>query len=152
MSHLPSIKMAPERVTQLKQMASNMGAVNLSEVLAKLVELAQSEGLIAHEIPGVKINALADGLAITFDEGETVAFSFAEAARLATEIRDFLAGAREAKAVISMNADKRLNFFLKGRGQGIAISIPANAEAKVFDRGLAAEFARLIDMVMPKGA
>lgn len=152
MSNHPTIKLPHERLTQLKQMAANMGAVNMSEVLAKLIEFAQSEGLIAHEIPGVKINALADGLAIRFDDGETVGFSHAEAAQLASEIRAFLSGEPNAKTVISINADKQMNFGLKGKGQGIAISIPAKSEAKVFDRGLAAEFARLIDMALSKAA
>ncbi|KGB82005.1 hypothetical protein JT55_10040 [Rhodovulum sp. NI22] len=133
-------------------MAANMGAVNMSEVLAKLVEFAQNEGLIAHEIPGVQINALADGLAIKFDDGETVGFSFEDAARLASEIRGFLSGEPSAKTVISINADKQINFGLKGRGQGIAISIPAKSPAKVFDRGLADEFARLIEMALPNAA
>lgn len=152
MSHLPSVKMAPERVTQLKQMAANMGATNMSEVLAKLIEFAQTEGLLAHEIPGVGINTLADGLAIKFDDRETVGFSFDDAARLASEIREFLAGGRGEKLVLGMSADKQLNFGLKGRGQGIAISIPANAPAKVFDRGLASEFARLIERALPQVA
>lgn len=152
MSNLPSVKMAPERVIQLKQMASAMGGVNMSEVLAKLVEFAQNEGLIAHEIPGVKINALSDGLAIKFDDGETIGFSFAEAARLATEIQEFLAGDRSNSAVISMNSERKLNFFLRGRGQGIAISIPADADAKIFDRGLASEFSRLIQMTLPSSS
>ncbi|WP_424976807.1 hypothetical protein [Leisingera sp. S232] len=150
MSNHPTLKVPQERITQLKQMAANMGAVNMSEVLAKLVEFAQNEGLIAHEIPGVKINALPDGLAVKFDDGETVGFSFEDAARLATEIRGFLDGERDEKTVISMNSDKQMNFGLKGKGQGIAISIPANSEAKVFDRGLTAEFARLIDMAIPQ--
>lgn len=152
MSNHPTIKLPHERLTQLKQMAANMGAVNMSEVLAKLIEFAQNEGLVAHEIPGVKINALADGLAIKFDDGETVGFSHAEAAQLASEIRAFLSGEANARTLISINADKQMNFGLKGRGQGIAISIPANSEAKVFDRGLASEFARLIDMALPKAA
>ncbi|MDE4173673.1 hypothetical protein PXK01_05875 [Phaeobacter sp. PT47_59] len=152
MSNHPTLKVPQERITQLKQMAANMGAVNMSEVLAKLIEFAQSEGLIAHEIPGVKINALADGLAIRFDDGETIGFSHSEAAQLASEIRDFLSGERSAKTVISINAEKQMNFGLKGRGQGIAISIPADAPAKMFDRGLADEFARLIEMALPDAA
>lgn len=152
MSNHPTLKVPQERITQLKQMAANMGAVNMSEVLAKLIEFAQNEGLVAHEIPGVKINALADGVAIKFDDGETVGFSFEEAARLASEIRDFLKGERAAKTVISINTGKQMNFALKGRGQGIAISIPANSPAKVFDRGLADEFTRLIEMALPKAA
>lgn len=150
MSNHPTLKVPQERITQLKQMAANMGAVNMSEVLAKLIEFAQNEGLVAHEIPGVTINALADGLAIKFDDGEYVKFSFEEAALLASEIRAFLSG--EPKTVISINADKQMNFGLKGKGQGIAISIPAKSAAKVFDRGLASEFARLIDMALPKAA
>ncbi|MFC2967711.1 hypothetical protein [Acidimangrovimonas pyrenivorans] len=151
MSNHPTLKVPQERITQLKQMAANMGAQNMSEVLAKLIAFAQNEGLIAHEIPGVKINALADGLAIKFDDGETVGFSSEDAARLASEIRAFLAGERTAKQVISMNADKRANFALKGKGQGIAVSIPAFSKTpKVFDRGLADEFARLIERALPE--
>lgn len=152
MSNHPTLKVPQERITQLKQMAANMGAVNMSEVLAKLIEFAQSEGLVAHEIPGVKINALSDGVAIKFDDSETVGFSFEEAARLASEIRDFLTGERSPNTLISIGADKQMKFGLKGKGQGIAISIPAKSEAKVFDRGLASEFARLIDMALPKAA
>jgi len=133
-----TMKVPSERHAQLKQMAANMGRVNVSEVLAKLIELAQNEGLIDHGIPGVKINALSDGIAIKFDEGETRGFSHEEAGRLASEIRDYLSGERSAKT------DSE-NFSLKGKGQGLAISIPANGTPKVFDRGLAAEFARLID-------
>ena len=150
MSNHPTIKLSHERLTQLKEMAANIGAVNMSEVLAKLIEFAQNEGLVAHEIPGVKINVLADGLVIKFDDGEYVKFSISEAAIFASEIRTFLSG--EPKTVISINADKQMNFGLKGRGQGIAISIPAKSPAKVLDRGLASEFARLIDMALPKVA
>lgn len=152
MSNLPSVKMAPERVTQLKQMAANMGAVNMSEVLAKLIAFAQNEGLVEHAIPGVKINALADGIAIKFDDGETVGFASDDAQRLASEIRDFLNGERGPKTVISTNASQQMDFCLKGRGQGIAISVPANAPAKVFDRGLASEFARLIEKALSGAA
>lgn len=146
----PAVQLAPERHAQLKEMAANMGGVTLSEVLAKLIEFAQNDGLIAHEIPGVKISALSDGLAIKFDNGETVGFSFDDAARLASEIRGFLSGDRDEKLVLSMNAKQQINFGIKGRGQGVAISIPAMAPAKVFDRGLAAEFARLIERALPE--
>lgn len=149
MSNHPTLKLPHERLSQLKQMAANMGAVNMSEVLAKLIEFAQNEGLIAHEIPGVKINALSDGLAIRFDEGETVGFSHAEARQFANEIRGFLAGEPSVRTVISINADKKMNFALKGKGQGIAISIPATGAPKVLDRGLATELARLIEKELP---
>ncbi|MDO6521288.1 hypothetical protein Q4578_06800 [Shimia thalassica] len=153
MSNHPTIKVPHERLTQLKQMAANMGAVNMSEVFAKLIAYAQSEGLIAHEIPGVKINALSDGLAIKFDDGETVGFSFEEAARLTSEIRAYLAGEREKQKVISLNNDRAANFALAGKGQGLSVAIPAFGEKpKVFDRGLADEFARLVDMALPKAA
>ena len=146
----PAIQLAPERHIQLKEMAANMGGVNLSEVLAKLIEFAQNEGLITHEIPGVKINALSDGVTIKFDDAAPTPFSFADASRLATEIRDFLSGDRDEKLVLGMNENQEMSFGLKGRGQGIAISIPATSPAKVFDRGLAAEFARLIEMALPQ--
>ncbi|KAA8606026.1 hypothetical protein AL036_16400 [Salipiger aestuarii] len=126
-------------------MAANMGGVNMSEVLAKLVEFAQSEGLIAHEIPGVKINKLSNGLVIKFDEEKSTSFDFDQAESLVNEIRAFLAGDRTSG---TLTADATL----KGKGQGIAIAIPATAPAKVFDRGLAAEFARLIEMHLPEAA
>ncbi len=148
MSNHPTLKVPQERITQLKQMAANMGAVNMSEVMAKLIEFAQSEGLIAHEIPGVKINAFSNGLAIKFDDGETVGFTFDEAARFASEIKDFLAGERSNQHVMSINAQKKMNFALKGRGQGIAVSVPADAAPKLLDRGLATELARLIEMAI----
>ena len=139
MSNHPTLKVPPERLAQLREMAANMGGVNVSEVLAKLIEFAQREGLIDHAIPGVRINALSDGVAIKFDEGETVGFSYEEAGQLAFEIRKYLSGERSAKT-------DNENFSIKGKGQGVAVSIPANSETpKVFDRGLAAEFARLID-------
>jgi|GEM_PF-6170730 len=142
----PAIQLAPERHAQLKQMAANMGGVNISEALAKLIELAQNEGLISHEIQGVKISALSDGLAIKFDEGETVGFSYEEAAWLAAGIHAFLAGERNKKFASR-------NYAVKGRGQGIAISIPAESEgSKVFDRGLADEFARLLERAAPATA
>ncbi|KRS11033.1 hypothetical protein XM53_18310 [Roseovarius atlanticus] len=145
MSNHPTLKVPQERITQLKQMAANMGAVNMSEVLAKLIELAQSQGLINHEIPGVHINELQDGLVIRFDDGELTGFSFDEAGSLASEIRSFLSGERDGKAKEGTSATHG-KFSLKGKGQGIAVSIPADGEAKVFDRGLASEFARLIEM------
>lgn len=148
MSNHPTLKVPQERIIQLKQMAANMGAVNMSEVMAKLVEFAQSEGLISHEIPGVKINALTNGLTIKFGDGETVGFSFDEAARFASEINGFLAGKRCNQYVISINDPKKMNFALKGRGQGIAVSVPADATPKLFDRGLATELARLIEMAI----
>ncbi len=134
-----TMKLPAERHAQLKQMAANMGDVNVSEVLAKLIEFAQGKGLIDHDIPGVRINSLSGWLAIKFEDGKTVNFSFEEAARLASAIRDYLTGERGAKA-------ESENFSLKGKGQGIAISIPANSQTpKVFDRGLAAEFARMVE-------
>lgn len=140
------MKVPAERHAQLKQMAANMGGVNVSEVLAKLIEFAQGKGLIDQDIPGVRINSLSGGLAIKFQDGETVKFSFEEAARLASAIRDYLSGERSAKV------DGEC-FSLKGKGQGIAISIPGNGEAqKVFDRGLATDFARLIENAAPATA
>lgn len=134
-----TMKLPAERHAQLKQMAANMGGVNVSEVLAKLIEFAQGKGLIDHDIPGVTITSLPDCLAIEFEEGDIFSFSFEEAGRLAFAIRAYLSGERGAKA-------EEENFSLKGKGQGIAISIPANRQPpKVFDRGLAAEFARLIE-------
>lgn len=146
MSNHPSLKVPAERITQLKEMAANMGGVNISECLAKLIEFAQREGLIDHAIPGVQINALSDGIAIKFDKDETRAFSIEEAGHLASAIRAYLSGDRSAKV-------ESENFSLKGKGQGIAISIPANSQTpKVFDRGLSAEFARLIERAAPATA
>ena len=58
-----------------------------------------------------------------------------------------------AQKVISLNSSKAANFALAGKGQGLSVAIPAFSDTpKVFDRGLADEFARLIEMVLPKAA
>ncbi|WP_298494820.1 hypothetical protein [uncultured Maritimibacter sp.] len=141
----PAVQLAPERHLQLKRLAEALGGVNISEALGKLIELAMSEGLIEHEIPGIRINALHDGIAIAFENGATQGFSFEEAADLAASIRRTVGKEAAPLKEIDSQIEPNPKFAIKKTGHGLSISIPAASAPKSLDRSLGNEFARLIE-------
>lgn len=148
---LTTIRLPRDRVNQLRQVAQGMNDATLSEALGAIFKMAREQGLVAHGIPSVQINALDDGLAIKFDEGETVGFSFDEAQRIANEIRNCLAGKNEGQRLVHMCEAHAGSFWVHGRGNAVAIAMPVNSDPKMFTRDLAAELADLLEHEIAKG-
>lgn len=148
---LTQIKLPTDRVNQLREVARGMGEnTTLSAALGGIFKMYREQGMLSHGIPSVQINSLADGLAIKFDEGQTVGFSFTDAQRLATEIRNCLAGANEGQKIIHMLSDHAGSFMVHGHGNAIGVSLPMSVPPKMFSRDLALELADLVEYEISK--
>lgn len=150
MSNLPGVKLPRERLEQLRQLVQNVPNATISEAIGAVLKMAREQGRIDIGIPGVEFHALSDGIAIRIDSGEFAGFSFDEAERIANEIRKFVAGERENAGTIILCDTHESTFMVKGKGRGVAISIPANAAPKVLTHDLARELADVIEHEIAK--
>ncbi|OWU84469.1 hypothetical protein ATO6_12310 [Oceanicola sp. 22II-s10i] len=146
----PTIQLPRERLEQLRQLSLGMPDTTMSAVIGELLNLARREGLIGHDIPGVTINALSDGIAIRFEDGPTSGFSFEEAAGIAETIRKFVAGDRPKGGVMIFAASHKSVFHIVGKGQGIEVkTISGSREgSKILTRDLTMELAEVLDRVV----
>ncbi|WP_420010466.1 hypothetical protein [Tateyamaria sp.] len=81
-----AIRLPKDRADQLRQLAQNMDDSTISAAVGRLMQMAREQGLVEHGIPSVQINALSDGLAIRFDEGDTFGFTFSSVQELSDSI------------------------------------------------------------------
>ncbi|MDM8166995.1 MAG: hypothetical protein QUV18_13680 [Roseovarius sp.] len=145
----PTIQLPRERIEQLRQFGQATSTSTMSEIVGSLLKLARQQGLVEHGIPGinVKVNVLADGLAIRFPNSPTAGFSFDAASKIADTIREYLDGqhAGEKNAHLTDPDTHANSFAIWRRGNSIKIAIPMNAPEKNFTHDLAEEFADLLD-------
>lgn len=140
------IRVAGERKAQLEQFAASQG-VSMSAALGKLVKAIQDQGLIDHDIPGVRIDRLADGLAVAFDDHQPTGFSQDAALQLAAVVRSFVDGTERSKTVASVDND----YVVSRRGSAFTVLIPfVDGVTKTWGADLALEFADLLEATAHK--
>jgi hypothetical protein len=144
------IRLSGERKSQLQAVADALGAASLSAAIGQLIGYAQADGLIGHDLPGVKINRLSDGLAVAFDDAIPTVFSPEAAKQLASTIRSFVDGSEKSKCVISMEHD----FSVARRGVAFTVTIPfaKNGTTKVWAADVALDFAAMIEREAKRAA
>lgn len=140
-----AIRLPKDRADQLRQLAQNMDDSTISAALGRLMQMAREQGLVEHGIPSVQINALSDGLAIRFDEGDTFGFTLSSVQELSDNICQCLRGENNGMRLTHICEPHNSSFAVTGRGNAISISIPEDAKPKMFSRDLASEFADLLE-------
>ena len=116
----------------------------MSETLQQLFQAARDQGLIkGHDLPGVRVNALSDGLVIRFDDQEPADFTFDAALALADTVRQFANGTNDG--TLSANTDHEFAVRRKGRGLIITLNTVEGASEKAWNADIATEFADLIE-------
>ncbi len=140
-----SFRLPKERVIQLDALSEALGTPGFSATIGALLASAREQGHIGHDIPGVAINRLSDGIVVRFDEDAPFAMSLEGAAKLAGAIRDIMSGA-ETGAIINPNHA----FTAKRRGSGFRIVLHSNSEdsEKTWSPDIALEFAELLEMAV----
>lgn len=147
MNSLITLKLPRDRVEQLRQFSRGMNNATISATLGAVFEAARAQGLIPYGIPSVTIDSGVGGVTIHFEGQRGAKFSSAEARWLADAVRNYLSGEQAgAKNTCSERSSTSSNHFsVQGRGNAVAIAIPADADPKMFTRDLALEFADLIE-------
>tara|TARA_R100000935_G_C2841561_1_gene171396 strand:- start:2434 stop:2907 length:474 start_codon:yes stop_codon:yes gene_type:complete len=139
-----NVAMPTERAFQLRELADALGGATMSETLQKLFQAARDQGLIkGHSIPGVRINALSDGVVIQFDDQERAGFTFDAALALADTVRQFANGTNTTPLFVDM--DHEFAVRRKGRGLIVTLNTLEGASEKAWNADIAAEFADLIE-------
>lgn len=139
-----SIALPTERADQLRQLSNALGGASMSETLQQLFQLARDQGLMTgHDIPGVRLNVVSDGVVIQFDDSAPAGFSFASARSLVDTIRQFIAGSNDVPHFISLDHDYSVR--RKGRGIIVELNFSNNASEKAWNTDLASDFADLIE-------
>lgn len=141
----PSIQVSPERHTQIKAIAAALGNASMSETIGHLVRLASDQGLIASELPGIRVNRLSDGIAIAFDGNGPTGFSFDGAAVLANGMNEIIEGNASVGTLIDLDHD----FKLEKKGRGFKVTIPHNGEiTKSFSYDVGRDFVAMISAAL----
>lgn len=138
----PTVQLSTERALKLKDLAGALGLTSMSAVVGELLKLAAEQGLVSHDLPGIELRRLSDGISIRFDDSERIGFSFAAARSMADTLRGYVEGS--AHAAEPVHRDE--GFLVSRRGNGIAVQLkgPAGPQ-KIFSRDVAKDFASLIE-------
>jgi len=139
-----NIMLPQERFFQLQELADALGGKTMSETLQALFQAARDQGLIkGHDLPGVRLNVVSDGIVIRFDDQEPVGFKFDAALALADAVRQFAAGTNTTSHQI--DGDHFFSVRRKGRGVIVELATAQNGPSKAWNPDIAAEFADLIE-------
>lgn len=150
MNSLITLKLPRDRVEQLRQFSRDMNNATMSATLGAVFKAARAQGVIPYGIPSVTVDPKAEGLAIHFEGRRGATFSFAEARLLVDSVLGYLSGEQvdEKNMRTEGSSTSSGNFSIRGRGNAVAISIPAEADPKMFTHDLALEFAELIERTL----
>lgn len=139
-----NIMLPQERFFQLQELADALGGKTMSETLQALFQAARDQGLIkGHSIPGVRVNAISDGLVIRFDDLEPIGFTFDAGLALADAVRHFAAGTNTTSHQI--DGDHFFSVRRKGRGVIVELTTARDGPAKAWNPDIAGEFADLVE-------
>ena len=140
-----NVQVHRERYTQLRILNRAFGGGDdtpLASVIRNVFAYAAKQGLVVHEIPGVRINALSDGIAVGFDKAAPTGFSQDGGRALAETIRTYIAGTNTEKRIVNMNH----GFSVFRIGGAIAICIgDISKPVRTWPADLAEDFAALIE-------
>ena len=143
-----NLPLSRERFFQLRQLADDLGGKTMSETLAQLFAAARETGLMkGHNVPGVRVNRVSDGIVIQFDDGPRASFDSAGAHALTNMVRQFVDGRNTGPHLIDLDYD----FSVRRKGRGFIVTIGAlteNKSSKSWNSDLATEFADLIDQAI----
>ncbi|QND20401.1 hypothetical protein A4U53_022755 [Rhizobium ruizarguesonis] len=138
-----TVRLDPRRLDQLKAIASAMKLTNAG-VIAALIRDKIAEGVIPADIPGTEVRKVANGVTVSLREGDETTMTAAGARKLATTIREVVAG-NAAPTTINPG----FNFSVHKQGTGLKVVLPfggANVQdAVAFPPDLALDLADLIE-------
>lgn len=134
-----ALQLSRERVDQIRELRTSMGGATASAAIGQLLAWAREQGHVPQGIPGLRVNAFLDGLAIAFDDDQPTPFSAAAASALAKGVREIAAN---GGALINLDAD----FGVSRAGAGVRVVI--GATTRTFAVDVAQEFADLIDCLL----
>lgn len=137
MRNITTITVATERHHQLSAIASTLN-LSMGEVVARLVRTEIAAGTIPADLPGIKVERLADAVRITIDDNPATTYTTAGAAELAEAIERASSG--KPMSLLNVDAD----FGVERRGNGVKVAVPLTGTARAFSRDVAADLAALI--------
>ncbi|MFN3663091.1 hypothetical protein [Yoonia sp.] len=141
MTKAPLIRIAPERKTQLEELAAAFGTKSMSATIGELMRIAREAGEIKHAIPGVRINKLQDGFTISFDDSTPVGFTVDQMKSLVGLIHLVVYNNDQTGRV----ADRAKKFTVTRQGAAFKVAIPADGIVKIWTADIALDFADLME-------
>ncbi|MDO5757253.1 MAG: hypothetical protein Q4P24_07010 [Rhodobacterales bacterium] len=146
---LHQIKLAPDRAAQIRNLAAQEG-VSMNTAIGKLFRALYGHTDVPHDIPSIKINALADGLTVRVEDNETTGFSFETVAQIAQTLRAFLAGEHPGGRIVLACPTHGGTFAIWRRGTAFKIEIPAEAAEKNLTSDLLEDLAAILEHEIAK--
>ena len=137
MRNITTITIATERHHQLTAISKSLN-LSMGEIIARLVRTEIAAGTIPAELPGIKVERLADTVCITIDDNSATTYTKADAAELA----DAIERASSGQAINLLDLDS--NFAVERRGNGVKVSVPLTGTARAFSRDVAADLAQMV--------
>ncbi|WIJ24224.1 hypothetical protein [Devosia sp. RR2S18] len=137
MRNITTVTIPTERHQQLVAIGETL-KLSMAETIARFVRREIESGTIPADLPGIKVERLADGVRITLGQNTPTTFTKASAADLAAAIERAATG----QPINLMDLDS--NFVVERRGNGVKVSVPFEGEARAFSRDVAEDFAKLV--------
>lgn len=137
MRNATTIMIPTERHHQLAAIGSALN-LSMAETVARLVRSEIAAGTIPADLPGIKVERVADAVRVTIDDNTETTYSKGGAVELADAIERASSG--KPMNVLDLDAD----FAVERRGNGVKVSVPFTGTARAFSRDVAADLAALI--------
>ena len=136
-----------ERYEKLREVAAGLdGGATLSAALGELLRAYAALGLVSHDLPGIRINRLPDGIALRFDDAVPLPLYWSGAAAFFDALRDAVIGASQGPVT-----DAAHGFSIAARGNGFRVQLHGeNGPVKTFSRDVLADLAELIRKTLPE--
>ena len=138
---MPALSLPTERHKQLRDLADSLfGGATMSATIGALIRAVADAGLIPHDLPGVRVNAFEDGVAVSFDDTFPAALDRAEAVALIRAIAHLLRTGEKPAPKLGRS------WALGRRGPGYTVTIATRdgEREKVWTRDVICDFARLL--------
>ncbi len=129
-----------QRYGQLMSIMDATGAATISETLGRLFKTFAAQGHVEHELPGIAIDRIDNGLAIQLEANERTGLSLEGARVLADAIRTLATGERKV-AVTSEHHD----FAVSRKGNGVRVTLPLAGKPRAYPIDVALELAEILE-------
>lgn len=136
------LRLPAERIDQLKALTAALGLASTADTVGHLIREQAARRVIPDTIPGVLIEADAEGVSIAVGEAVPTRYSRATAAKIVATVRQVVNG--EAAGTASIDG----NFIVMRQGNGVRLHFPLTAPAKSVSPDIARDVARLIEQAI----